>query len=79
MQRYKPIYDDPEGNLPAMEEDSDAGEYYRVEDVDKRIDVLRAALLSCVTVVSMQRDFHKVASDAIAEANKALMVTGAGK
>lgn len=40
----------------------------------RTIDELRAALLSCVAVLGMQRDFHKVASDAIAEANKALSV-----
>jgi hypothetical protein len=40
---------------------------------ERRIDEMRAALASCVAVLGMQRDLHKVASDAIAEANKALM------
>lgn len=37
MQRYSPIYDDPEGNLPAMQEDSDDGDWYHRADVDPRI------------------------------------------
>jgi hypothetical protein len=56
-----------------MQPDDRDGDYYLVTEVDARIDALRAALLSCVAVLGMQRDFHKVASEAIAEANRALM------
>jgi hypothetical protein len=83
MQRYSPIYDDPEGNLPAMQEDSDNGEYYSVAEVDARILELTRALQSCRRVLSLQRDsvnhFNVAARDAIDEANTVLMVTGAGK
>lgn len=83
MQRYSPIYDDPEGNLPAMQEDSEKGDWYHradvdpaIKDRDERVHELEQALQSCVYMLGRDLELRRRSNASldlmIEEAKKAL-------